>query len=139
MLSSCLSTTVSEVNIVEVKNELTSVEDVDIFLERESYSYNELDEMFYIIENNTTLTITTNEFYLIDYYSEDEWASQDIDQFWNFNKFIEILSGEATEIPFWLSVNSFDFEPGFYRFRTRVTYPEVNYTEDIYMYFEINH
>lgn len=122
----------------------TLSEDISVFFERHQYGLDERDEMFYIVENNSDETIEMAEHFFIQKYEDNEWVPTENHDF-RRDSAVRIPAGESTELLFWLSVDSIEFEKGQYRLFTRVNFPEQTEEireqypdyEDIYLPFEI--
>ncbi len=119
------------------------------YFEREEYSPEERDEMFYIIENHSDEPIEVSEFYFVQKLEEEEWETLDNNTINQLDNVVRILPNESAEFVFWLSFDSIDFEPGTYRLYTRMHFlDETEQSEenssasmenvrDIYIHFEI--
>lgn len=119
------------------------------YFEREEYSEEERDEMFYIVENHSEETIQISEFYFVQKLEEDEWITVDNNTINQIDNVVSIAPKESAEFVFWLSFEANDFEPGTYRLYTRMNFLEnTNETDeddsnslesvrDIYIPFEI--
>lgn len=122
---------------------------ISSYFEREEYSAEERDEMFYIVENHSEETIEISEFYFVQKLEEDEWITLDNNTISQIDNVVSIAPNESAEFVFWLSLDSDDFEPGTYRLSTRMNLiEETEQTEgndadlsesvrDIYIPFEI--
>ena len=109
-----------------------NLESVDVYFERDSYSFDELDEMFVVIENHSSSTIEFSPMYAIERHEDEEWVNQTNHDFHQMDHIISISPDESKAFSVWLSINSVEFEKGLYRLFTKIDY------EDVYLAFEIN-
>ncbi|WP_368645923.1 immunoglobulin-like domain-containing protein [Alkalibacterium putridalgicola] len=92
--------------------------------ERETYSNEEMDEMFYLVENLSEQPIEVSEFYFVQKWVEDEWKSLDNNAIERIERTVQVFPGETAEFVFWLSMESGNIDEGTYRLSTRVTFLE---------------
>lgn len=116
-----------EVSIVE-ENQIS--EQVSTYFEREAYSADQVDEMFYIVENHSDQPIEVSEFYFVQKLVDDEWITLDNNTIENIDTVVSVLPGRSTEFIFWSLSDSSVFDKGTYRLYTRVNFFDENSAED---------
>ncbi|MCC5895238.1 MAG: hypothetical protein JJU16_07220 [Alkalibacterium sp.] len=98
-------------------------DDIAIYFEREQYAFSELDELFYVIENNSGQPIEISNHYSIEKYNEESWIDIEHHEFRSETK-IKLLPDDQTEQLVWLSFDEEEIEKGIYRLTTTVHYPD---------------
>lgn len=147
-LSGCqtgrINTAVTLSEDIEMEIDSESSDKVSSYFERESYTSEEMDEMFYVVENHSDERIEVSEFYFVQKWVEDEWKSLDNNALDQIDRTVAVSPGESAEFVFWLSAGSDEFDEGTYRLSTRMTVIEETEenrdgeTRDLYIPFEIN-
>ncbi|SFC34781.1 Protein of unknown function [Alkalibacterium subtropicum] len=114
------------------------------YFERESYSSEEIDEMFYIVDNHSEQTIEVSEFYFVQKWVDKEWKTLDNNAIDQIDRTVQISPGETAEFIFWLSTESSDIDEGTYRLSTHMAFLEEEEDKqerkpfNIFIPFEIN-
>lgn len=133
-----------------IEEENLSNDNISVYFERTAYSEGELDEVFFIVENESSERIEVGDMFFVQKYEDEEWHHIDNHTFDRTDSGVDIAPGESAEFVFWLSVNSIDFEEGLYRLFTRIHYVEQSeevreqypthegVREDVYLLFELN-
>lgn len=117
-------TACSEVKLVTNVENASEAEEYSVTFERDQYALNELDEVFYRIDNHSDERFEVSEMYFIEKLEEDEWTPVNNDSFKRLDPSVPIPPGESADFVFWLSVNSREFDPGQYRAVTGIHLPE---------------